>query len=342
VTQDDRILLAHGSGGTMMRRLIEDIFIKAFDNDILGRLDDAATLMLPPGRISFSTDTYVVKPLFFKGGDIGKLAVCGTVNDVSMTGATPAFISVGFVLEEGFPVDDLRRILTSMARAAEESGVAIVTGDTKVVEKGGADGLFINTAGIGVIPDGIDIHGAGCRSGDVVLLSGSIGDHGIAVISEREGLAFSTSVESDCAPLNHMISAMVHSCGADVHALRDPTRGGLSSALNEFAESSGVAIEVDEDIIPVKAQVRGACEMLGYDVLQVANEGKLIAVVAPDAVDAALGAIRNSPYGAEAEIIGRVLEPAKGSPAGKVFLNTSLGSRRVVDMLVGEQLPRIC
>lgn len=338
----ERVLLAHGSGGTMMRRLIEDVFVKAFDSDILARLDDAASLELPPGRIAFSTDTYVVKPLFFKGGDIGKLAVCGTVNDVAMTGATPAFISAGFVIEEGFPLDDLRRILESMATAAVEAGVAIVTGDTKVVERGGADGLFINTAGVGAIPEGVSIHADGCRPGDVVLLSGSIGDHGIAVVSEREGLTFSTTLKSDCAPLNHMVSMMIHAAGDAIHALRDPTRGGIASALNEFAEAGGVAIEIDEESIPVKDQVRGACEMLGYDVLQVANEGKLLAVVAADAVDAVLSAMRDSPYGAQAEAIGRVLEPSSPSPAGKVFLNTLLGSRRVVDMLIGEQLPRIC
>jgi hydrogenase expression/formation protein HypE len=339
--KQDRILLAHGSGGTMMRRLISDVFLEAFDNEALARLDDAATLALPPGRLSFSTDTYVVQPLFFAGGDIGRLAACGTVNDVSMTGAVPAALSCGFVLEEGFPLADLRRILESMAAAAAEANVPIVTGDTKVVEKGGCDGVFINTSGVGVIPDSLDIHGANARPADVVLLSGSIGDHGVAVMSEREGLAFSTSVQSDCAPLNAMIAGMVAAAGPWLHALRDPTRGGIASALNEFAEASGVAIEIDEGDIPVKAQVRGACEMLGYDVLQVANEGKLLAVVAPEGAQAALEAMRQSPYGTEAAAIGRVL--GEGAPGkGKVFLNTSLGSRRVVDMLVGEQLPRIC
>jgi hydrogenase expression/formation protein HypE len=339
--KQDRILLAHGSGGTMMRALIEEIFVRAFDNEILARLDDAAALDLPPGRLSFSTDTYVVQPVFFAGGDIGKLAVCGTVNDVSMNGAVPAALSCGFIIEEGVAIDDLRRILSSMAAASKEAGVAIVTGDTKVVEKGGCDGIFINTSGVGVIPDGLDIGGAGARPGDVVLLSGSIGDHGIAVVSEREGLAFSTSVTSDCAPLNKMIADLVAVAGPLIHSLRDPTRGGVASALNEFAESSGAVIEIDEDSIPVKEQVRGACEMLGYDPLQVANEGKLLAVVAPEGAEAALAAMRRSPYGEDAAVVGRVL-PAPASGKAKVFMNTSFGSRRVVDMLVGEQLPRIC
>jgi hydrogenase expression/formation protein HypE len=335
--RSDRILLAHGSGGTMMRELIEDVFIAEFGDDILKRMDDAAALDLPGNRIALSTDTYVVSPVFFPGGDIGRLAVCGTVNDVATSGAKPLYLSVGFVLEEGFPVADLKRILESMRDAALEAGVRIVTGDTKVVEKGHADGIFINTAGVGVLAEGLDLSGSHCRSGDVVLLSGTLGDHGIAVVSTREGLEFSTSIESDAAPLNHLIEAVLEAA-PDVRCFRDPTRGGLASTLNELAGASGVAITVEETDVPVRDQVRGASEMLGYDVFQVANEGKMVAVVPADQAEAALAAMRGAPYGADAALIGTCAE----GPAGKVYVHTAFGATRIMDMLVGEQLPRIC
>lgn len=335
--RSDRILLAHGSGGTMMRELIEDVFLAEFGDDILRRMDDAAALDIPGNRIALSTDTYVVSPVFFPGGDIGRLAVCGTVNDVATSGAKPLYLSVGFVLEEGFPVADLERILVSMRDAALEAGVRIVTGDTKVVEKGHADGVFINTAGVGVLPDGLDLSGSHCRPGDVVLLSGTLGDHGIAVVSTREGLEFSTSIESDAAPLNHLIAAVLEAA-PDVRCFRDPTRGGLASTLNELAGASELSITVEETDVPVRDQVRGASEMLGYDVFQVANEGKMVAVVPAEQAQAALGAMHGAPYGGDAAIIGACAE----GPAGKVYVHTAFGAKRIMDMLVGEQLPRIC
>lgn len=335
--RSDRILLAHGSGGTMMKELIEELFVAEFGDDVLKRMDDAASLDFPAGRLAFSTDTYVVHPLFFPGGDIGKLAVCGTVNDVATSGATPLYLSVGFVLEEGLLVEDLKRVLVSMHRAAEEAGVRIVTGDTKVVERGHGDGIYINTAGVGVLPEDLDLSGSHCRPGDVVLLSGTLGDHGIAVISTREGLSFSTDIRTDAAPLNKLVAAVLQAA-PDVRCFRDPTRGGLSSTLNELALASGVSITVEERDVPVHEQVRGACEMLGYDVFQVANEGKMVAVVPAEQAEAALAAMQGAPYGEDAAIVGSVAE----SPAGKVYVRTAFGATRVMDMLVGEQLPRIC
>ncbi len=333
----DRILLAHGSGGTMMKELIDEVFVEGFSEEALKRLDDAASLPFPGSRIAMSTDTYVVHPLFFPGGDIGRLAVCGTVNDVATSGAKPLYLSVGFILEEGFPIADLKRILVSMREAAREAGVHIVTGDTKVVEKGHGDGCFINTAGVGVLAEGLDLSGSNCKPGDKVLLSGTLGDHGIAIVSIREGLEFSTSIETDAAPLNALI-ANVLAAAPDARCFRDPTRGGLASTLNELADASGVSITVNEKSVPVKDQVRGASEMLGYDVFQVANEGKMVAVVPAEQADAALAAMKASPYGEEAAIIGEVAE----GPAGKVYVFTSFGATRIMDMLVGEQLPRIC
>lgn len=335
--KQETILLAHGSGGTLMHKLISGLFASKFDNPILARLDDSATFELPPGRIAFSTDTYVVQPLVFKGGNIGTLAVCGTVNDVAAVGAEPKYLSCGFVIEEGLAMSDLETILDSMVAAAHEAGVTIVTGDTKVVEKGGADRLFINTAGVGVVRDGVDIGAAKAKTGDKILLSGTIGDHGIAVVSEREGLAFETAVESDCAPLNKMVAAMLD-VSPNIHCLRDPTRGGLASALNEFAAASDVCMHIVEESVPVRDQVAGACEMLGYDVFHVANEGKIVAIVDPDDAETVLGAMKSSPYGAEAAIIGEVVP----EPKGKVLVDTAFGSTRILDMLVGEQLPRIC
>ncbi|MDZ4167658.1 MAG: hydrogenase expression/formation protein HypE [Coriobacteriia bacterium] len=335
--RSDRILLAHGSGGTMMKELIEEVFVAEFGDESLKRMDDAAALDLPAGRLAFSTDTYVVSPLVFPGGDIGRLAVCGTVNDVATSGARPLYLSVGFILEEGLPVEDLRSILVSMREAAAEAGVRIVTGDTKVVERGHGDGVYINTAGVGALPEGVDLSGSHCRPGDVVLLSGTLGDHGIAVISTREGLSFSTDIRSDAAPLNHLVAAVL-AAAPDVRCFRDPTRGGLASTLNELASASGVSITVEERDVPVHDQVRGACEMLGYDVFQVANEGKMVAVVPAGQAEAALAAMRDAPYGQDAAIVGAVAE----SPAGKVYVRTAFGATRIMDMLVGEQLPRIC
>ena len=333
----EKILLAHGSGGTMMKELIEELFVAEFGDETLRKMDDAAALDFPGARLAFSTDTYTVDPLFFPGADIGRLAVCGTVNDVATSGATPLYLSVGFVLEEGVAVEDLRRILVSMRDAAAEAGVRIVTGDTKVVEKGKGDGVFVNTAGIGALADGVDLSGSHCRPGDVVLLSGTLGDHGIAVISTREGLSFSTDIRSDAAPLNRLVAAVL-AAAPDVRCFRDPTRGGLASTLNELADASRVSITVDETAVPVRDQVRGACEMLGYDVFQVANEGKMVAVVPAAQAEAALAAMKSAPYGADAAIIGSVAE----SPAGKVYVRTAFGATRIMDMLVGEQLPRIC
>ena len=335
--RQEHILLAHGSGGTMMHELVDEVFIEEFGDEVLRREDDAAAVPFDGNRLAFSTDTYVVHPVFFPGGDIGRLAVCGTVNDVATSGATPLYLSVGFVLEEGFPISDLKRILASMRDAAREAGVRIVTGDTKVVEKGHGDGVFINTAGVGVLPDGLDLSGHHCRPGDKVLVSGTIGDHGIAIVSIREGLQFETDIETDAAPLNALI-ANVLQAAPDVRCFRDPTRGGLSSTLNELATASGVSITVVETEVPVNPQVRGASEMLGYDVFQVANEGKMVAVVPAEQAEAALEAMTASPYGDRAAIIGEVGE----GPAGKVYVHTAFGATRIMDMLVGEQLPRIC
>ncbi len=337
MSTEDRILLAHGSGGSLMRRLIDEVFVAGFAGAGTPALDDAASLDVPTSRIAMSTDTYVVSPLFFPGGDIGRLAVCGTVNDVATSGARPLFLSVGFILEEGLPIDDLRRVLVSMREAAVEAGVVIVTGDTKVVEHGHGDGIYINTAGVGSLAEGVALSGSNCRPGDVVILSGTLGDHGITVVSVREGLEFSTDLRTDAAPLNHLVAAVLEAA-PDVRCFRDPTRGGLSSALNEIATASGVSITVDEPSVPVREQVRGACEMLGYDVFQVANEGKMIAVVPAGQAEAALAAMRTSPYGEESAVIGKVAE----APAGKVYVRTSFGATRIMDMLVGEQLPRIC
>ncbi|WP_270575380.1 hydrogenase expression/formation protein HypE, partial [Candidatus Collinsella stercoripullorum] len=302
---DDTVLLGHGSGGQMMKRLIDELFLDAFGSPELLAGNDAGVCELPAtGRIAVSTDSFVVTPQFFPGGDIGRLAVCGTVNDVATAGARVRYLSCGFILEEGYPVDDLARIVRSMAETAREAGVRIVTGDTKVVERGGADGVYINTTGVGEVPRGVDLSGAACRPGDAILVSGTLGDHGVAVMSCREGLGFGTDVVSDAAPLNRLVAAVLDAA-PHARCFRDPTRGGLASTLNEFAAASRVDMEVDEDAVPVADPVRGACEMLGLDVLQVANEGKMVAVVPADEADAALAAMRGAPYGAHAAIIGR-------------------------------------
>jgi hydrogenase expression/formation protein HypE len=333
----DKILLAHGSGGRLAHALIDEILVPAVKNPILERLHDSATMDVS-GRLAFTTDSYVVQPIFFPGGDIGRLAVCGTVNDLAMAGARPLFLSLALIIEEGFPVESLRQVMGSVKAAADEAGVAIVTGDTKVVNRGSADGLFVNTAGIGLVPPGVDIGGERARPGDKVLLSGSIGDHGIAVLSKREGLAFSAPIVSDCAPLHSLVAAMLDVC-PEIRVLRDPTRGGLATTLNEIARASGVEIRIDERQIPVKPAVLGACEMLGFDPLYVANEGKLAAIVPAAAADGILAAMRTHPHGQDAVLLGEV---TGGPSSGRVVMKTLMGASRVVDMLSGDLLPRIC
>lgn len=338
--RNDTILLAHGSGGTLTHDLIEEVFLRHFGNALLAARDDAAVWSLSnhgPGRIALTTDSYVVHPIFFPGGDIGRLAVCGTVNDLAMVGALPLYLTAGFILEEGLPRADLERVVTSMAAAAVEAGVKIAAGDTKVVERGGVDRMFITTAGVGEVPEGVCISGANAQPGDVILLSGPLGEHGMAVMSRREGLEFSSPLESDCAPLNGLVSAMLKA-GGPIHCLRDPTRGGLATTLNEIAAQSGVEIRIEEACIPVPEAVRAACEMLGLDPLYVANEGKLVAFVAPGAERPLLEAMRRQRYGEKAAVIGHV---ASAHP-GRVVMKTLFGAHRILDMLSGAQLPRIC
>jgi len=333
---EDRILLAHGSGGKLGHDLVEQVFVPLFDNAFLCKLDDSAVLELG-GRVAFTTDSYVVQPIFFPGGDIGKLAVCGTVNDLAMSGAVPRYLSLSLIIEEGLPVADLRRVAASVRDAGAEADVMVVTGDTKVVNKGSADGLFITTAGVGVVAPGLEISGSNARPGDRVILSGTLGDHGIAVMSQREGLQFSSPVTSDCAPLNRLVAEMVES-GAEMHCLRDPTRGGLASTLNEFASSSGVGIRIEEAMIPVSESVRGACELLGFWPLYGANEGKLVVVVAAEGAGDLLDIMRRNRYARQSAMIGEVV----ADNSGRVVMKTAMGASRIVDMLVGEQLPRIC
>ena len=339
---DETVLLGHGSGGTMMKRIIDEVFFEAYADQELLEGNDAASLPAPaPGeRIAYSTDSFVVTPQFFPGGDIGRLAVCGTVNDVATSGAVPKYLSCGFILEEGYPIADLKRICKSMAEMAKEAGVHIVTGDTKVVNRGHGDGVFINTSGIGFIPEGVSLSGAFCRPGDKILVTGTLGDHGITIMSCREELSFNADIKTDAAPLNHLI-ADVLAAAPDTRCFRDPTRGGLASTLNELGAQSGVDMVVSEDDVPVKDVVRGACDMLGYDVFQVANEGKMVCIVPAEQTEAALAAMKANKYGADAAIIGRV-EEANETRGPKVFLETGFGTRRILDMLVGEQLPRIC
>ena len=355
---DEQVMLGHGSGGSMMKRIIDEVFFDAYGSPELAEGNDAAVLDLGDamsakggegegegaGRLAFSTDSFVVTPHFFPGGDIGRLAVCGTVNDVATSGAVPKWLSLGMILEEDFPMDDLRRICASVREAADEAGVRVVTGDTKVVNRGHGDGIFINTSGVGVLAPGVKLGGQFCQPGDVVLVTGTLGDHGITIMSCREGLNFQADVESDAAPLNHLIAAVLEAA-PNVRCFRDPTRGGIASTLNELAEQCGCDMTVNEADIPVKPVVLGACEMLGYDVMQVANEGKMVCVVARDEADAALAAMKASKYGRDAAIVGEVGERVDASEAGrgpKVYLRTALGSKRILDMLVGEQLPRIC
>ncbi len=333
----DKILLAHGSGGRLSHELIEKVFKTRFSNALLNQGDDSAEFRMAKAesRMAFTTDSYVVKPLFFPGGDIGRLAVCGTVNDLAMKGARPLYLSVGFIIEEGFSLEMLGKVADSMAAAAKEAGVSIVTGDTKVVDKGACDGLFINTSGVGVIPEGVEISGSLAVPGDVVIISGSIGDHGAAVINARNNFGLSGNLLSDAAPLNGLVGAMLKT--GLIHVLRDPTRGGLATTLNEIALQSKVIINIEEEKIPVKQEVKGACEMLGLDPLYVANEGKLIAIVPREDSEKILSVMRRDPLGKDAAIIGSV---QTGKP--QVLLTTFLGSRRPLMMLEGEALPRIC
>ena len=332
----DKILLAHGSGGKLAHELIRNSFLAALDNPILNPLDDSA-IIYAEGRLAFTTDSYVVQPIFFPGGDIGKLAICGTVNDLAMAGASSLYLSLSFIIEEGLLIKDLERIIESIKETAEAAGVKIVTGDTKVVNRGSADKLFINTAGIGTIPPGVNISGHNARPGDVVILSGTIGDHGIAVLSQRQGLGFNTSLKSDCSPLNGLVAEMLQ-VSHNIHCLRDPTRGGLASTLNELAEQSGVSIRIEEGQIPIREEVASACEMLGLDPLHIANEGKLVAIVAAGDAAAIVERMRKNRYGQKTVIIGEVQE----EHPGRVVMKTRLGTSRIVDMLVGEPLPRIC
>ncbi|HXD85669.1 MAG TPA: hydrogenase expression/formation protein HypE [Urbifossiella sp.] len=332
----EQVLLGHGSGGRLSAELIQTVFLPAFGNPVLSALEDQATLEVGP-RIAFTTDSFVVRPLFFPGGDIGKLAVHGTVNDLAVGGARPKYLAAAFILEEGLPLDDLRRIAASMREACQEAGVMLVTGDTKVVDRGKGDGVFITTTGIGFVPPGRSLSIRNARPGDRILVSGTIGDHGIAILSVREGLEFETVLESDTAPLHTLTETILEACPA-TRCMRDPTRGGLSSALNELAQASQVGVELDEVEIPVRADVRGACEMLGLDPLYVANEGKLMAVVPSADAGRVLEAMRSHPLGRNAAMIGTVV----AAHPGLVTLRSRIGGERVVALLSGEQLPRIC
>ncbi len=333
---DDSILLAHGSGGKLSHELVEKKFLPFLANPALNKLDDSA-IFEASGRLAFTTDGYVVNPIFFPGGDIGKLAVCGTVNDLAMNGARPLYLSLSAIIEEGFLLSELERIMQSVKKAAEEAEVSIIAGDTKVVNRGQADKLFITTSGVGIISPGVDISGANARAGDKVLLSGTIGDHGIAIMSQREGLRFSMTLESDCAPLNKLVSQM-REVSSSIHCLRDPTRGGLATTLNELARQSKVGIVVEEAQIQVKEEVKAACELLGLDPIYVANEGKLVAVVDPADANKILARMKKNNYGRDAAIIGEVTN----EHPGKVVMKTKFGPSRIVDMLSGELLPRIC
>ncbi len=331
------IVMGHGAGGKMMNDLIRHLFAVEFKNDLLGQLADATAINMEAGRLAFTTDSYVISPLFFPGGDIGELAVNGTVNDLATSGARPLYLSAGFILEEGLPMETLGRIAASMARSCKVAGVQIATGDTKVVNKGHGDGIYINTAGIGLIPAGVDIRPTKASPGDVVMVSGTMGDHGIAIMSVREGLKFQTEIGSDTAPLNGLVQAMLEVTD-DIHCLRDATRGGLSAVLNELAEASKVGIEFEELKVPLRPEVAAACEMLGLDPLFIANEGKLVAIVPEKDVGNVLAAMRKHPLGKDSAIIGKVVE----AHSGMVVARTSIGGSRVVDLPAGELLPRIC
>ena len=340
--RDTHISLAHGSGGKAMRDLIDDIFVSNFDNPILSQLEDQASFNLAPlleqgDRLAFTTDSYVVDPLFFPGSDIGELAINGTVNDLAVSGAKPLYLTCSVILEEGLPVETLRRVADSMKAAAKKAGIQIVTGDTKVVHHGAADKLFINTAGIGIIPRGVNISAHNIKPGDAVIVNGELGNHGAAILIARGELALETNIESDCQSLHSLVETILHAC-PKIHAMRDATRGGLATVLNEFALSCNVGIRLYEESIPVREEVNGVCEILGLDPLYLANEGKLVVVVSKDNADKILSAMKSHPAGKDACIIGEVIT----SPPGIVLLQTVFGAERIVDMLVGDQLPRIC
>lgn len=335
--EQGRVDMTHGSGGRAMAQLVEELFLDAFDNEYLRQLNDQASFTVPAGRIVMATDSHVVTPLFFPGGDIGSLSVHGTINDVAMSGARPLYLSAGFILEEGFPLADLKRIVDSMAAASREAGVPIVTGDTKVVERGKADGVFINTTGIGVVPDGIHISGEQAQPGDRILVSGFMGDHGVAIMSQRENLKFQTPILSDTAALHELVAAMVAAV-PDIHCLRDPTRGGVATTLNELARQSGVGMLIQEGALPVREAVSATCEFLGLDPLYVANEGKLVAICPAASAELLLATLHSHPLGQDAAIIGEVVEDSHAF----VQMETAFGGKRIVDWLTGEQLPRIC
>ncbi|HYK18551.1 MAG TPA: hydrogenase expression/formation protein HypE [Bryobacteraceae bacterium] len=336
IAQHKTIVLGHGSGGRLTAQLVRDFFVPTFDNPVLRKLDDQAVLGVGTARVAFTTDAFVVTPLFFPGGDIGHLAVNGTVNDLAMAGARPLFLSAAFIMEEGLPLEDLARITQSMAASAAEARVAIVTGDTKVVNRGSADKLFITTAGIGLVPEGVAISASNSKPGDVIIVSGTVGDHGMAVWSRREGLEFEGSIVSDTAPLNALVEAMTSA--GEVHTLRDPTRGGLGTSLCEIAMSSSVGVEIDANAVPLREDVKAACETLGMDPLFVANEGKLVAMVAANSADAVLNAMRAVARGRDARVIGRVV----ADHPGMAILKTEIGGSRILDLPFVEQLPRIC
>ncbi len=337
IRQYPQVLLAHGGGGTLTHQLIEKMFLPAFGNPLLGARHDGAVFDPPEGRMAFTTDSYVVRPLFFPGGDIGTLAVNGTVNDLAMCGARPLYLSAGFIIEEGLPMDTLWRVVRSMKRAADDAGVQIVTGDTKVVDRGKGDGIFINTAGVGAVPPGRAISPSAVREGDRILLSGDIGRHGIAIMAVREGLEFETTITSDCAPLAGIVESLCEA-GIDIHCMRDLTRGGLASTLVEIAEATALQCEIEEVSVPIREEVRAACEILGFDPLYVANEGRFAAFVPAEQAERAVDLMRRHPLGAGAAVIGTV---KAGSP-GLATLRSLIGATRVIDMLSGEQLPRIC
>ncbi|MBU1054678.1 MAG: hydrogenase expression/formation protein HypE [Proteobacteria bacterium] len=333
----DKIILDHGSGGRSSHELVEKIFLPRLGNSYLNELNDSAVFELGGAKLAFATDSYVVDPIFFPGGDIGTLAICGTVNDLAMRGAHPCYLSIGFIIEEGFSLKDLERILSSIEKTALEADIKIVTGDTKVVPKGAADKIFINTSGVGLVPAKINISGQNARPGDAVLINGNIGDHGMTILNSRENLFPDSPMKSDASPLNHLVQKMIDT-GSEIHVLRDPTRGGLATTLNEIASQSQVGIEIFEEAIPINESVLAASEILGLDPLYMANEGKLVVFVPESAAQAILTAMKETSYGSNAAIIGKV----KAENPGKVVMNTSIGGKRIVDMLTGEQLPRIC
>jgi len=337
ISDYEKVLLAHGGGGTLSHQLIQKMFFSQFNNPLLNQEHDGAIFEIGGTRFAFSTDSYVVQPIFFPGGNIGELAVNGTVNDLSMCGAKPLYLSCGFIIEEGFPMNELWEVVLAMKNAAEKANVQIVTGDTKVVDKGKGDKIFINTAGIGIIQNDVQISPANCKVGDVILLNGYIADHGIAIMSARENLSFETSIKSDCAPLNSLVEKIL-AVSKNIHVLRDPTRGGVASALNEIAQKANVGILIEEDKIPIREEVKAACELLGFDPLYIANEGKLLAMVAEEDAGKVLNEMKKHPYGKDSTIIGKVTAENMKT----VIMKTSIGSKRIVDMLSGEQLPRIC